>query len=219
MIDIPVHNHTGEQTGTLQVDEQLLGGHLRPGLLKQAYVRVHANKRLGTAKTKTRSELARANRKLYRQKGTGQARRGDLNANLLRGGYHAHPKVPHSYRQSMPTKMRRLANRNALLSKIIDGEIKVVDQLEFDAPSTKRLAGILSGLGIDRPCLLALDDARDDAALSARNLEQVTVTQIDRLNVFDLLNHRYLVVDRASLENYLARVEARPVSGKQEAAA
>jgi len=264
MIEIPVHNQAGEQVDTLQVDEQLLGGEVRPGLLKQAYVRFHANRRIGAAKTRTRSELARSGHKLYRQKGTGQARRGDANANLLRGGYHAHPKnphrselarsghklyrqkgtgqarrgdananllrggshahpkKPHSWRQDMPKKMRRLANRNALLAKAVDNEIKVVDSLPGnDKPSTKQFIQALDSLGIDRSCLFALDDERGTVALSARNLDQVSITQIDRLNAFDLLNHRYLLVEREAFEAYLGRVQDRPTSTKaaeQEAA-
>ena len=219
MIEIPVHNESGEQVDTLQVDEQLLGGEVRPGLLKQAYVRFHANRRIGAAKTKTRTQMTRSGHKLYRQKGTGQARRGDANANLLRGGYHAHPKKPKSWRQNMPRKMRRLANRNALLAKAVDGEIKVVDSLPGnDKPSTRQFSQALTNLGIDRSCLFALEDIREAVALSARNLDDVSVTPIDRLNAFDLLNHRYLLVSREALENYLGRVEDRPVSRKQEAA-
>ncbi len=205
MIEIPVHNQAGEQVGKLEVDEQLLGGEVRPVLLKQAYVRFHANRRIGAAKTRTRSELVHSTRKLYRQKGTGQARRGDRNANLLVGGYHAHPKKPHSWRKDMPEKMRRLANRNALLAKAVDGEIKIIDSLGFDKPSTKQFNELLNNLGIDRSCLLALDDVNTGAALSARNVDRVSLTQIDRLNAFDLLNHRYLLADREALEGYLGQ--------------
>lgn len=215
MIEIPVHNQTGEAVGTLEIDERLLGGSVRPALLKQAYVRFHANRRIGAAKTRTRSELSHSGRKLYRQKGTGQARRGDRNANLLVGGYHAHAKRPRSWRQDMPVKMRRLANRNALLAKVIDGEIKVVDSLQFEKPSTRQFTQVLKNLGIDRSCLLALDDTRTDAALSARNLDQVSLTQIDRLNAFDVLNHRYLLAERGALEAYLGQMQQRPISHKQ----
>ncbi len=203
MIEIPVHNASGEQIDTLLVDEQLLGGEVRPVLLKQAYVRYHANRRQGSAKTKTRSELSRSTRKLYRQKGTGNARRGDANANLLRGGNHTFAKRPHSYRQAMPTKMRRLANRNALLAKMVDGEIKLVDSFNFDKPSTRQFETLLRSLKIDRTCLLALSDTRGPQARSAANIEHLSVAQIQQLNVFDLLNHRYLLADRDSFAQYI----------------
>lgn len=217
MIEIAVHNSSGEKVGSVQVDEQLLGGEVRPGLLKQAFVRYHANRRLGTAKTKKRSELSRSTRKLYKQKGTGNARRGDANSNILRGGSHAHAKKPHSWRKGMPEKMRRLANRNALLAKAVDGEIRLVDSMSQDKPSTKQFGDLLQALQIDRSCLVALADTHGHEARSARNIEQVSLTQIDRLNVFDLLNNRYLLAEKEAFEAYLGRVTAG-VAATQEVA-
>ena len=209
MIDVPIHNLQGQQVGTLQLDTELLGGEVRPGLLKQAYVRIHANKRLGTSKTKNRHEVSGSTRKLYKQKHTGNARRGDKKTNILRHGAHGHAKRPHSWRQDMPEKMRRLANRNALLAKAVDSEIKVVDTFNFEKPSSKQFASLLSALKIDRTCLVAVSDTSSPAARSASNLDHVSVTLADRLNVFDLLNHRYLVVDQATLNAWLDRAKAQ----------
>ena len=221
MIEIPIYNQAGEPTGKLEVDEAVLGGEVRPVLLKQAYVRYHANRRVGTATTRGRSEVAHAGRKLYRQKGTGNARRGDMNANLLRGGGHAHPKTVKSWRQSMPVKQRRLANRNALLAKAVDGELKLVEGLELAEPSTKQMAALVAALGIDRPCLLALGDTKSVAGRSARNLADVSLTQVERLNAFDVLNHRYLVAERAAFEAYVERLKAQAgaTAGGREVAA
>lgn len=206
MIDIPVHNSAGQTVGSLRLDESLLGGEVKPSLLKQAFVRIHANQRLGTSKTRNRSEVEGSTKKLYKQKGTGNARRGDRKTNILRGGGHGHSKKPHSWRLDMPRKMRRLANRNALLAKAVDGEIKVLDSLKLDKPSTKAFTSLLSALKIDRTCLLALTDTRGAEARSARNIDDITVTQVDRLNAFDLLNHRYLLVEKSALEGYIARI-------------
>lgn len=214
MIDVAIHNLQGQQVGTLQLDEAILGGEVRPGLLKQAYVRIHANKRLGTSKTKNRHEVNGSTRKIYKQKHTGNARRGDKKTNILRHGAHGHAKRPHSWRQDMPIKMRRLANRNALLAKAVDNEIKVIDGLTFDKPSSKQFASLLSALKIDRTCLVAVNDTSSPAAKSASNLHRVTVTQADRLNAFDLLNHRYLVVDRPTLESWLERAKSQ-MNGKK----
>ena len=208
MIEIPVYNVSGEQVGEVAVDEAQLGGEVRPKLLKQAYVRYHANRRQGSSATRGRSEIAYSTKKLYRQKGTGQARRGDRSANILRGGAHSFAKKTRDWRQDMPRKMRRLANRNALLAKAVDGEIKLVDSLEFEKPSTRQFATALAALGIDRSCLLALSDVTGSTARSARNVDRVSLTQVDRLNAFDLLNHRYLLVDQAVFEGYLSRVTA-----------
>ncbi|QDU71775.1 50S ribosomal protein L4 [Mucisphaera calidilacus] len=216
MIELPVHSQTGESLGTLEVDEALLGGEVRPVLLKQAYVRTHANKRLGTSKTKTRSEVEGSTRKMYKQKGTGNARRGSIRANILRGGGHAKAKQPRSWRQDMPVKMRRLANRNAILAKAVDGEIRLVDKIDFEKPSTKAFAGMLKSLAIDNSCLVAVGTTQGPAARSARNLDRVSLTHVDRLNVFDLLTHRYLVVEKAAFEGYLERVKAQVAGQKSE---
>ena len=218
MIDITVHNQAGEEVGKIQVDEQKLGGEVRHDLLKQAYVRYHANRRQGSAKTKNRSETSYSTRKLYKQKGTGNARRGAAGTNIMRHGGHGFAKRPHSWRKDMPTKMRRLANRNAVLAKAIDGEIKIVDKLSFDKPSTKSFSTLLTSLKIDRTCLVALPSTSGHEATSARNLEHVNVTQIDRLNAFDLLNHRYLLVDKEAFQAYLGRVTSDELAkAKQEA--
>lgn len=218
MIDITVHNQAGEEVGKIQVDEQQLGGEVRHGLLKQAYVRYHANRRQGSAKTKTRAETSYSTRKLYKQKGTGNARRGAAGTNIMRHGGHGFAKKPHSWRKDMPTKMRRLANRNAVLAKAIDGEIKLVDKLHFDKPSTKTFSTLLNSLKIDRTCLVALPSTSGHEATSARNIEHVNITQIDRLNAFDLLNHRYLLVDKEAFQAYLGRVTSDELAkAKQEA--
>ncbi len=207
MIQIPVHNLSGKQVASIDVDEQLLGGEVRPALLKQAYVRYHANRRQGSAATRNRSRVEGSTKKLYRQKGTGNARRGPIRTNIMRGGGVAFAKLPRSHRQDMPVRMRRLANRNALLAKAVDGEIKIIDKLTFDKPSTKQFASLLTALKIDRSCLIALADTRDTTARSARNLDNVSLTQIDRLNAFDLLNHRYVLADQAAFEGYLNRIK------------
>lgn len=203
MIEIPVYNLGGEQADTLELDEQSLGGEVRPALLKQAYVMYHANRRQGSAHTRSRGEKAGSTRKLYRQKGTGRARRGAVRTNVMRGGGVAFGKKPKSWRQAMPVKMRRLAARNALLAKAVDGEIKIVEGFGFDVPKTKQVAALLDVLGIDRSCLLALDAADRNAALSARNLPILHSIQIDQLNAYDLLSRRFLLVGKSALVGWL----------------
>ncbi len=209
MIEIPIHNAQGQQVGSFELDESLFGGEVRPGLLKQAYVRYHANARQGSAKTKSRSEVEGSTKKMYRQNGTGNARRGDRKTNILRGGGHGLAKRPRSFRKDMPVKMRRLANRNAILAKAVDGEIRLVDSLSFDKPSTKQFAGLLNSLKIDRSCLFALASTSAPEAKSAKNIPSVSLTQIDRLNAFDLLNHRYLLAERSAFEAFIERAKAQ----------
>jgi len=209
MIEIPVHDAQGNAVDSLQIDEQLLGGEVRAVLLKQAYVRFHANRRLGAAATRSRSQVEGSTRKLFKQKGTGNARRGPAGTNIMRGGGHGFAKQPKSWRLRMPKKMRRLANCNALLAKAIDGEIKLIDKMEFDKPSTKQFAGLLSALNIDRTCLVAVSTSGGNEARSAANLRGVSLTLIDRLNAFDLLNNRYLLADKATLAGWIDRVAER----------
>jgi large subunit ribosomal protein L4 len=205
MIELPVYNMKGKQVEMLAIDETALGSEVRPVLLKQAYVMFHANRRQGSARTRSRSAVEGSTRKIYRQKGTGNARMGTRRTNIRRGGgvAFAKDKKHDEYRLRMPKKMRRLANRNALLAKLVDNEVKCIKDLSFEAPKTGELKAVLTAVGIDRTCLMALGPANRNAALSARNIPHVDTVRIMQLNAFELLNHRYLVVDKASLESFL----------------
>lgn len=205
MIQLPVYDKQGKQVETLSIDEALLGSEVRPQLLKQAYVMFHANRRQGSARTRGRSGVAGSTRKLFRQKGTGNARMGASRTNIRRGGgvAFAKTKIREAYRLRMPKKMRRLANRNALLAKLADDEVKCIADLEFKVPRTRDLKALLEAVGVNRTCLMALSPANRTAALCARNLPNVDTLRIMQLNAFELLNHRYLVVDKASLQSFL----------------
>ena len=218
MIEIPVHDIQGKQIDTLQVDEALLGGEVRHALLKQAYVRFHANRRQGTASTRSRADTSYSTRKMYKQKGTGSARRGTAGTNIMYHGGHTFAKSVRSFRQDMPKKMRRLANRNALLAKAVDGEIKIVDSLSFEKPSTKVFSQLLSALNINRTCLVALSSTTSTEAESARNVEHVSVTNAELLNAFDVLNHRFLLIDKATMQSVIDKAQGKvnPVSTNVE---
>lgn len=205
-MDVPVYNMKGAQVGTLAVDEKSLGGEISPALLKQAYVRYHTNTRQGSARTKNREAVEGATRKIYKQKGTGRARHGDKKVPQFKGGGHAHSKkrTREDFRPDMPKKMRRKANRNALLAKLLDNEVRIVDSIEFQTPRTRDFIDFLRALKIDRSALVALANENHNARKSGRNVEEVTLCQATQLNCFDMLNHRYLVIARADLEAWLA---------------
>ncbi|MCH2137546.1 MAG: 50S ribosomal protein L4 [Phycisphaerales bacterium] len=205
MIELPVLDNSGKKVDALSIDEAQLGGEVRPALLKQAYVMFHANRRQGSARTKSRGMVEGSTRKLYRQKGTGNARAGTVRTPIRKGGGVTFAKDADTgkWRQRMPRKMRRLANRNALLAKLVDGEVKCIDSLDLDTPRTKDMKKVLEACGVDRTCLIALATDQRGAALSARNIDNVRTIRIDQLNAFELLNHRYLVVDKATLESFL----------------
>jgi large subunit ribosomal protein L4 len=204
-MEIPVLNKSGEQVSTLTIDEQTLGGEINPDLIKQAFVMYHANRRQGSARTRGRSMVEGSTRKLYKQKGTGNARMGAVRTVIRRGGGVAFGKTKtrEQYRLSMPVKMRRKANRNALLSKLIDNEVRVVDDLNFETPRTKTFADLLTSLKVDRSCLVAVAPGNENARLAARNLE-ISLCSSEQLTCWEMLNHRYLVIAKSDLEAWLS---------------
>src|SRR5918999_3213137 len=153
MIEVPVFNQSGQEIDKLQVDEAKLGGEVRTNLLKQALVMYHANKRQGTVRTLARGEVAGSTRKMFRQKGTGNARTGGIRNPIKKGGGHAKQKRPKDWRQALPKKAKRLARNSALLSKFQSGDVRVIDAINLDGIKTKPVAQMFKALGIDRSCL------------------------------------------------------------------
>jgi len=204
MIEVPVYNQQGQKVSTYQVDEQKLGGKVRASLLKQALVMYHANLRQGTVQTLARGEVAGSTRKMFRQKGTGNARTGGIRNPIKKGGGHAKQKRPKDWRLAMPKKQRRLARDSALLAKIQSQEIRVIDQFNLEQPKTKVVVGMFKALGIERSCLLAIDGRNEVLHKSARNIDRTTVTSVEALNAWDLLRNQTLVVTRDGLEKILA---------------
>ena len=210
MIEVPIYNQDGTQVDTLQLDEQKLGGAVNPALLKQALVRYHANLRQGTVKTKNRGEVAGSTAKMFRQKGTGNARMGSKRNPIRVKGGHAHQKLPRDFSQDMPKKMRRLANRNALLAKLQEGGVKVVDAINLPEPKTKHVAGIWEKLGLDRTVVFALTNDEGDKDKNAqifragRNLARTKFTSVAQLNAWDILRTRTVLMTRAGLEQFVA---------------
>lgn len=207
-MEVPVYNMQGSQVGTMPIDEKTLGERVNPALIKQAYVRYHANLRQGSARTLNRSEVRGSTKKIYKQKGTGRARHGDKKPPQFRGGGHYKTlrKTREDYRLDMPKKMRRQANRNALLAKLLDSEVRVIDKIEMAEAKTKAVVSLLDALKIDHTALLALspDPSRSEAARkSARNVDGVSLCRADQLTCFDMLNNRYLVIERDELEAWL----------------
>jgi large subunit ribosomal protein L4 len=203
MIELPVYNQTGQEVAKFSVDETLLGGEVRPALLKQAVVMYHANLRQGTVATRSRAEVEGSTKKLYAQKHTGNARRGNIRTNVMKGGGMAFAKKPRDFRQSMPAKQRRLARNNAILSKIKTNSIKILDQLNVQTPKTKQMAVVLKALKIDRTVLIAPESADRNLLLSTRNLPQAVIKPAKEINAFDILQSRTLLMTRDALDGVL----------------
>ena len=204
MIEVTIFNQAGDKVDTIQVDEAKLGGEVRKNLLKQAIVMYHANQRQGTVRTKARGEVDGSTRKMFRQKGTGNARTGGIRNPIKKGGGHAKQKRPKSWRQAMPQKARRLARNSAILFKLQANDVRVVDALAVDAPKTKVMAQMYKALGIDRSCLFALAERNENLEKSARNIDRTTLTTVDQLNAWDILRNTKLVLTRDGLEKILA---------------
>ncbi len=207
-MDVAVYNIQGTQVGKLAIDPKSLGEDINAPLIKQAYVMYHANLRQGSSKTLNRGNVEGSTKKIYKQKGTGNARHGDRKVNIFKGGGHGHSKkrTRDDFRLTMPKKMRRKANRNALLAKLVDNEVRVIDTLAFGTPKTSEFRTFLSAVKIDASALVALsanEDQARNARLSAQNLDGVSLVRADQLNCFDMLNHRYLVIGKADLEAWL----------------
>jgi large subunit ribosomal protein L4 len=197
MIEVPIFNQTGQKVETLQVDEAKFGGgEVNRALLKQALVMYHANQRQGTVRTLARGEVAGSTRKMFRQKGTGNARTGGIRNPIKKGGGHAKQKRPKDWRLAMPKKARRLATRHAILSKIQSNDIRVLDAIKLDQPKTKLVAQMYKSLGIDRSCLLALKDRDESIERSARNIDRTTLTTVKQLNAWDVLRNRTLLLTK-----------------------
>ena len=208
MIDLAVYNLDGQEVDSLKVDEAAFGGSVRHPLLKQAIVMYHANKRVGTAATKSRGMVVGSGRKLFRQKGTGNARVGNSRTGKRVGGGVTFAKVPRDFRQRMPKKQRRLARDSAILAKLLSGNVVVVDGLQIAKPKTKDVVNILSKLKIDRSCLVTI--ASDDAGLvkSVNNIPKVAVLPVNQLNAGDICNHRKMLFTKEALLSVLAKDQA-----------
>jgi large subunit ribosomal protein L4 len=188
MIDIAVYNKDGKEVESLKVDESVFGGVVRHALIKQAVVMYQANKRIGTAATKQKSLVEGSTRKLYKQKGTGNARMGQVRTPSRVGGGVAFGKKMRDFGKDMPKKQRRLACDSAILAKLQSGHVVVVDELNFTAPKTKEFARVLGNLKIDRSCLVAVKDRNDNLIKSVRNVPKVELMQVADLNAGSICN-------------------------------
>jgi len=208
MIDLTVYNRDGKEVDRLQVDEAALGGSVRYPLLKQAIVMYEANKRVGTATTKGRSDVAGSDRKLFRQKGTGNARVGNIRTAKRVGGGVTFAKIPREFRQSMPKKQKKLARDSAILAKLLSNNVVVVDALSFAEPKTREFASVLSNLKIDRSCLVTVGASDANLCKSARNIPKVMVKPVKELNAGEICRYRKMLFTKEAILSVLGKDQA-----------
>ncbi len=196
-----VYDLNGEVVEQIELNEAVFALPLNQAVVHQAMVRQSANGRQGTASAKTRGEVSGSTRKLYAQKHTGRARRGDIKSPLLRGGGVTFGPKPRSYRQSMPKKMRQLALKCLLSAKIREGNMRLLKELDFQEPKTKDMVGVLSSLGIDSSALIITAHSAPNVVRSAANLTDVKVVPSALINVLDLVSHEMLVATVSAIRN------------------
>ena len=219
--DLKIQSLAGEKAkdaGTATVDPAALGGKVRSRLVHEACIMYEANKRVGTHKTRTRAELAFANKKPWRQKGTGRARAGTRRSPLWRGGGTIFGPVPRDYSYSMPAKARRRATQSALLSKFRDGEVVVVQGIELKEGKTKEVAGALKklGLGGERRVLIGLPAYDEKFARATRNIENVACLPVQDFNAYELLRNKMLLLTKPALDKALELYGEAALAGKKE---
>ena len=209
MIDLAVYNRSGDKVESLKVDEALFGGRVRHSLLKQAIVMYHANKRVGTAATKSRGMVAGSTRKLFRQKGTGFARAGSIRTGKRVGGGVIFAKQVRDFGKRMPKKQKRLARDSAVLAKLLSDSVVVVDELKFEMPRTKDFIAVLDNLKIlnKGSCLVMLKSFDEALYKSARNVPKIDVMPVEQLNAGDIFNHRRMLFTKDAFLSLLSKDE------------
>ncbi|MFC4778100.1 50S ribosomal protein L4 [Paenibacillus sp. GCM10023252] len=200
MPKVAVFNVGGSQVGEVELSETVFGIQPNTHVLHSAVILQQAAQRHGNHKTKGRSEVRGGGRKPWKQKGTGRARQGSIRSPQWVGGGTVFGPTPRSYGFKLPKKVRRLAIKSALSSKVIDNEIIVLDQLAFAAPKTKEFASILSNLKVGRKALVVTANYEDNVALSARNIPGVKFVAADGINVLDVMVHDKLIITKEAVE-------------------
>lgn len=200
MPKVALFNQAGSQVGEIELNDSVFGIEPNNHVMFEAVVMQRASLRQGTHKTKIRSEVAGGGRKPWRQKGTGRARQGSIRSPQWRGGGTVFGPVPRSYSYKLPKKVRRLAIKSALSSKVQAENILVLESLAFEAPKTKEFTSVLKGLSVNTKALIVTAGLDENVALSARNIPGVTVVAADGISVLDVLNHDKLIMTKAAVE-------------------
>ncbi len=214
-MELELRNISGEVTGSVEVRDDVFGAKLNPALIHQTIVGQLANRRQGTAKTKTRAEVSGGGAKPRPQKYTGRARHGSIRSPIWKGGGVTFGPSPRSYRQRTPKRMRRGALISALSGKAREGSLVVVDSFEPEA-KTKAVANALSSLGAGPSVLLVADGASAEVLRAARNIPRLKMGPSHTLNATDLLNHRTVIMTERAVRNAEAiwggRFERKPAA-------
>ena len=196
MANVSVYNMEGNEVGTLELNDAVFGVEVNEHLVHMAVVRQLANKRQGTQKAKTRSEVSGGGRKPWRQKGTGHARQGSTRAPQWTGGGVVFAPVPRDYSFKMNKKERRIALKSALTTRVQENKLVVLDELKLDAIKTKDMQNVLNNLKVEK-AMVVTDN--ENVIVSARNIPNVITASVGTMNVFDILKYNTVVLDKAAV--------------------
>lgn len=196
MPKVDVFNMKGQKVGDMTLSDDIFGVEVNDVAMHTAVVNILANARQGTQSTKTKHEVRGGGRKPWRQKGTGRARQGSIrSAQWVGGGVVLGPK-PRSYSYTIPKKVKRIALKSALTSKLAANDIIVLDELNFDAIKTKVMAGVLSSLNVETTALIVTGEVNEKVVKSARNLEGVKTAAVNTINTYDILKYGKFIITK-----------------------
>ncbi len=195
MANVSVYNMEGKEVGKMDLNDAVFGVEVNEHLVHMAVVQYLANKRQGTQKAKTRSEVSGGGRKPWRQKGTGHARQGSIRAPQWKGGGVVFAPVPRDYSFKLNKKEKRAALKSALSSRVQENKLIVVDELKFDEIKTKSFKAVMDNLNVSK-ALVVIGEKNDNAVLSARNLQKINTTYVSSINVYDILKGDTVVLTK-----------------------
>ncbi|GLG91598.1 MULTISPECIES: 50S ribosomal protein L4 [Clostridia] len=199
MANVAVYNIEGKEVGTIDLNDAIFGVEVNEHLVHMAVVQQLANKRQGTQKAKTRSEVSGGGRKPWRQKGTGHARQGSTRAPQWTGGGVVFAPTPRDYSFKLNKKEKRAALKSALTSRVEENKFIVVDEMNFDEIKTKKFQNVLNNLNVSK-ALVVLEDSNTNAELSARNIADVKTARTNTINVYDILKYNTVIATKAAVE-------------------
>ena len=199
MANVSVYNIEGKEVGTIDLNDAVFGVEVNEHLVHMAVVSQLANKRQGTQKAKTRSEVSGCGRKPWRQKGTGHARQGSTRAPQWTGGGVVFAPTPRDYSFKLNKKERRAALKSALTSRVEEKKFIVVDEINFDEIKTKKFQDVLNNLSVSK-ALVVLEDGNKNAELSARNIADVKTAKTNTINVYDILKYNTVIATKAAVQ-------------------
>jgi large subunit ribosomal protein L4 len=204
---LDVQNVNGKKISQIELADDVFSVPGKSSILHEVVTMQLSNRRSGTAAVKHRSDVRGSGRKLFRQKGTGRARRGDIKAPLLRGGGVVFGPDGRNYKYQVPKKVKKLALKMALSSKLNANELMVLDQFKLEEIKTREFVNVLEALNLNS-ALIVTDEKNENLELSSRNVQDIKVLRFEGLNVYDILKYRTLVLLEPAVKNIEGRLQA-----------